>query len=160
MLPASFLSDGLPVGLYHGVKNGLSGSGVAGTKCLEVSNALIPNVRLATQRTRPVRGMSTCAAKPESVGQFNPPRKSLVAFQRTCESYRCPNVQDGSGARRKVGVGASAQRTHKLASPTDEWHSCADIAAKGKCGECEDHLRGWCLSPIQTTLFSFMEAVA
>ncbi len=84
-------SDGLPVSQYHGMKNGLSGIGDAGTKHPVVSNALILNVRLATQRKGPVRGMSTCAAKPES-------------------------AQDGSSARREKGAEASTQSIRKLAS--------------------------------------------
>jgi hypothetical protein len=83
--------DGLPVSQYHGMKNRLSGLGFAGTKHPGVSNELILNARLATQRKGPVRGMSTCAAKPES-------------------------AQDGSSARREKGAGASTQSTRKLAS--------------------------------------------
>ncbi len=83
-------SDGLPVSQYHGMKNGLSGLGNAGTKHPGVSNELTPNARLATQRKGPVRSMSTCAAKPGS-------------------------AQDGSSARREKGAVASAQSSRKLA---------------------------------------------
>ncbi len=84
-------SDGLPVSQHHGMKNGLSGLGNAGTKHPRASNELTFNARLATQRKGPVRSMSTCIAKPES-------------------------AQDGSSARREKGAGASTQSTRKLAS--------------------------------------------
>ncbi len=83
-------SDGLPVSQHHGMKNGLSGLGNAGTKHPRASNELTFNARLATQRKGPVRSMSTCIAKPES-------------------------AQDGSSARREKGAVASTQSSRKLA---------------------------------------------